>query len=99
MHTTPTAEAVKGAISPLDFFQAELPDFNPKRTTGWLDGGLCPFHQDRRPGSFKICLDSGSFRCFSCGARGGDIISFVMLRDGLKFRDALGALAAAWGVV
>jgi len=98
MHKTMTAETVKRSILPLTFFRAELPAFNPRRMTGWLDGGLCPFHDDRRPGSFKVNLDSGAFKCFSCGASGGDIISFLMRRDGMGFRDALEALAVTWGI-
>ncbi len=29
----------------------------------------CPFHKDNNP-SLSITLATGSFRCFSCGARG-----------------------------
>ena len=98
MFRTTTAEAVKRSILPLAFFQAALPAFTPRRTTGWLDGGLCPFHDDRRPGSFKVNLDSGAFRCFSCGASGGSVLDFMMKRDGLDFRTALRVVAENFGV-
>jgi DNA primase len=45
-----------------------------------------------------VNLDTGAFRCFSCGARGADVITFVQLRHGLSFPDALRALSDAWGV-
>ena len=90
---------VKREVDPGAFYRLELPRMaRTRRTDGWVDGGLCPFHPDRRPGSFHVNLDSGAFRCFSCGARGGDIIAFVELRGGLTFRLAVDALARAWGV-
>lgn len=46
--------------------------------------GLCPFHKDRNP-SLSMDLDRGLFHCFTCGASGGDVVDFVMLRDGVKF--------------
>ena len=92
------AYEVKQVVRPLTFFQAELCAFCPNRRTGWVDGGLCPFHHDRRPGSFKVNVDSGAFKCFSCGASGGDIIAFLMRRDGIGFRDALLTLSSEWRV-
>lgn len=43
-------------------------------------------------------LDTGAFVCFSCGAKGGDIIAFIQQRDGLSFRDAVEKIADEWGV-
>ena len=93
------AETVKREIQPEEFYTAELPDMKPFKRAGWNDGGLCPFHADNHAGSFRVHGESGAFYCFSCGARGGDILSFVMLRDGLSFREALELLAADWGVM
>jgi hypothetical protein len=31
---------------------------------------LCPFHDDRRAGSFSVSTRTGLYNCFSCGARG-----------------------------
>ena len=60
--------------------------------------GLCPFHDDRRPGSFRINFSSGAFKCFACGAGGGDIIDFVQERYRLDFPESLRLLADRWGV-
>lgn len=91
------AETLKREIQPADFYQAELPAMPTPKRYGWNDAGLCPFHADAHAGSFRVHTGTGAFCCFSCGARGGDILSFVMLRDGLSFREALELLAADWG--
>jgi len=95
----PTAEAVKAAIDAGAFYRAELTTMKPTSRRGWVDGGLCPFHQDRNPGSWKVNTLTGAFRCYSCDAHGNDVIAFVMQRRGLSFPEALEALAGEWGVV
>lgn len=92
------AETIKREIEPVDFYQAELPAMPTPKRYGWNNGGLCPFHADARAGSFRVHTESGAFYCFACGARGGDILAFVMLREGLNFRDAMELLADNWGV-
>lgn len=47
---------------------------------------LCPFHDDHRP-SLTFHARSNTFRCFSCGARGGPI-DLVMRRLGMSFPQA-----------
>lgn len=47
---------------------------------------LCPFHDDHRP-SLTFHARSNTFRCFSCGARGGPI-DLVMGRLGMSFPQA-----------
>ena len=93
------ASDVKGGIQPADFFRTELPAMPPPRGHGWRDGGLCCFHDDKSAGSFHVNLDTGAFTCFSCGAKGADIIAFIQLRDGLSFPDALHKLAKDWELV
>ena len=57
---------------------------------------LCPFHDDHHP-SLSINTKNGAFCCFSCQAKGGDIVSFLMQRDGLDFISAVKALGAWTG--
>ena len=85
-----TADTLKARLRPLDFYAVELPGLpKPKRSAGWADGGLCPFHDDHRRGNFRVNLSTGAFKCFACQANGGDIIAFAMVRYGLSFTDAL----------
>lgn len=86
---------IKQSISPQDFYQHEFPD-NIFKKHGWNDGGLCPFHDDNQTGSFRINTQSGGFTCFSCGAKGGDIVSYTMQIYGLDFVDALQKLDSDW---
>ena len=90
---------LKNTVRPADFYRVELPGMPPPKVDdGWVSGGLCPFHDDRRAGNFRVNLDTGAFTCFACGAKGGDIVTFTQLRHSLSFRDALKAIADAWGV-
>lgn len=94
-----SAEDVKAGVSPLAFYQHEISSMpTPRRDRGWVDGGLCPFHKDRHRGNFRVNLDSGAFTCFTCGAKGQDVIAFLQLRYGTSFGGALSALARDWGV-
>jgi len=87
------ADLLKAAIPPADFYRQELPTMPPpRRDSGWVSGGLCPFHDDRHTGNFRINLDTGAYLCFACDARGGDIIAFLRCRDDLTFSEALEAL-------
>lgn len=59
--------------------------------------GLCPFHHDRKIGSFSINDAKGVFKCFSCG-KGGDHFKYLELRKGLSFMQALKMLEADAGI-
>ena len=54
---------------------------------------LCLFHKDTKP-SLRVRLDSGSFCCMACGAKGGDVLAFHMLRYGMGFKEAAKSLGA-----
>lgn len=60
----------------------------------WRDA-ICPFHEDTSP-SLRVRLETGAFRCMSCGAHGGDVLAFHMLKHGLSFAAAAKDLGA-WG--
>lgn len=59
---------------------------------GWKSA-ICPFHADTSP-SLRVRIETGAFRCMVCGAHGGDVLAFHMLRHGLRFIEAARALGA-----
>lgn len=93
-------KSIKHAINAYDFYLAEqdLIKFDG-RSGQWLIAGICPFHEDRKSGSFKVNVKSGAYICFSCNEKGGDIITFTQKKYGLSFCDALQKLATEWRVL
>ncbi|NDF12202.1 MAG: DNA primase [Proteobacteria bacterium] len=57
---------------------------------------LCPFHQEKTP-SFTISDDKGFYHCFGCGKH-GDIITFLIEKNGLSFSEAVTELAKEAGM-
>ncbi|MCD8178775.1 MAG: CHC2 zinc finger domain-containing protein [Tannerellaceae bacterium] len=49
--------------------------------------GLCPFHDDHQP-SLTVNPAKQNFICYACGAK-GDVFTFVQLKDGCTFREAV----------
>ncbi len=47
----------------------------------------CPFHAEKTP-SFVVSPTKGVYHCFSC-KKGGNIIRFLMEREGMSFYDRL----------
>lgn len=91
------AAALKASLSPERYYSEHLNgSFGKPTGRGWrMWNGLCPFHNDTRAGSFVVNENTGAFRCFSCGAHGGDIIAFHMQAHKLRFQDALNQLREA----
>jgi len=55
--------------------------------------GLCSFHSEKTP-SFFVNEEKGVFRCHGC-LKGGDVIRFIELIEGLDFKGALSHLGLA----
>jgi hypothetical protein len=79
----------------------------PALCTRWMPGGkrigreyvtLNPTRADRRPGSFKVNLESGRWADFATGDKGGDAVSLAAYLFGLRQSDAAQRLADALGV-
>ena len=95
------AHATRAATHRFAFNRDRMPqpaEFYVGQGIKLLGGGawrsaLCPFHNDKNP-SLRVFLDTGAFRCMVCGAKGGDVLAFYMLRHGLRFIDAAKALGA-----
>ena len=58
--------------------------------------GLCPFHNEKTA-SFTVHVVHQFYKCFSCGA-GGDVVKFVMEKEGVSFYEALKSLSEQYGV-
>lgn len=58
--------------------------------------GLCPFHNEKTP-SFTVSPTKEIFHCFGCG-EGGDVIGFIMKKEGLSYPEAIRFLADKLGI-
>jgi len=58
--------------------------------------GLCPFHQEKTP-SFMVDSERQIFHCFGCG-EGGNIFTFIMKMEKVKFPEAVKILADKAGI-
>jgi len=65
-----------------------------RRGRRWV--GLCCFHSEKTP-SLSVDPDRGFFKCFGCG-KGGDVFTFLELRENLSFFEALQVLADRTGI-
>ena len=83
----------KRNIQPEVFYSKEFPKM--KRRGDWATV-LCPFHDDHEA-SLSINMNEGHFKCFACGAKGGDVIAYLMLRYGLGFKEACKRLGVRHG--
>lgn len=86
-------ELIKQKINVVDLIQEYL----PLKKSGVNFKTNCPFHQEKTP-SFMVSPERQIFKCFGCNA-GGDIFKFLMLKEGMEFKEALEVLAKKAGVV
>lgn len=91
-------ERVKETVDPVAFYQHEGQELKTAGQREWKIAGLCPFHADKRSGSFYVNARNGAFKCFSCDATGGDIIDFTRHKYDLSFTEALDKLSHEWRV-
>lgn len=78
----------KSALPPPGpFYQTELGNLTRPDRHGWAKG-RCPWHQSKSGRSFSVNVNSGSFRCWGCDVHGGDLISFIRMRDHCDFKRA-----------
>lgn len=87
-------DALKAAVK-LSEYAKQFVDLSSKGGELW---GCCPFHEESTP-SFAIKLKGTDeiFYCQGCG-KGGDIIRFVEMKEGLSTRDAIEKLAGVAGL-
>lgn len=83
---TQTAQASVGVRR---FYETEFGVHLPDNDTWTNVPALCPFHADKRSGTFRAHLGGGHFICFSCGAKGGNIFSFYSMRYGVSYGEAV----------
>ena len=57
-----------------------------------------PTRADRRPGSFRVNVNSGKWADFACGAKGGDVVSLAAYLSGRGQAEAARALGDMLGV-
>ena len=87
-----TLEEVRNAADIVDVVSAHV---NLKRS-GRNYFGLCPFHSEKSP-SFSVSPEKQRFYCFGCGA-GGNVFTFLMQLEGLRFPEAVRQLAERYGI-
>lgn len=68
----------------VDVVRGYLPELK-KAGKDWV--ACCPFHKEKSP-SFSVSESKDFFYCYGCGAS-GDAVKFVMMHQGLSFRDAV----------
>lgn len=88
---------LKSDVDVKSFYENELRIHLKTQTSKpWSLAGLCPFHVDKQAGSFYVNLNTGAYKCFSCGSSGGDIIDFICKRHQLSFKEATLELSHGW---
>ena len=71
-------------------------EYVPLTKRGHNHVGLCPFHSEKSP-SFTVNEEKKIFYCFGCNET-GNVITFLMKKDGLAFPEAVRALASRYGI-
>ncbi len=77
------AESIKAQINIQDVVRADLGE--PDSRSGNVEYWVCPFHADND--ASLAAYDEGGWKCYGCG-KTGDVITWVMERQGVDFRRA-----------
>ena len=85
-------DQVKQATDVVDLIGSEM----NLRRQGCIYVGHCPWHDDQKP-SFQVNPNKQNWVCYPCDVR-GDVFDFIMKREGVDFREALGILAERAGI-
>lgn len=88
-----TIDKIRSAASIVDV----VGDYVELRKSGVEYDGLCPFHNDRNLGSFKVSPAKNICHCFSCGAH-ADPVEFIMRIEKLSFPDAIRWLGKKYSI-
>jgi len=88
-------EVVGSVLSSTDIVDL-IGGYLPLRKAGRSFKALCPFHNEKTP-SFTVNPDRQIFHCFGCN-KGGDAASFLMLKEGFAFPEAIEFLAQRAGI-
>lgn len=75
---------------------AIIGDYVDLKKSGNSYKGLCHFHNEKTP-SFTVDDRKQLFHCFGCG-EGGDVVSFIMHKEGLSYIDSMKYLAKKAGI-
>ncbi len=80
-------KAVKATISIIQVLERYgiLKSF---RQSGDSYSGSCPLHNGDNPTQFRISISKNCWNCFGKCKRGGNVIDFVSLKEGIGFREA-----------
>ena len=89
-----TIDRVQRAADIVEVVRESCPDLK-NAGQDWVC--CCPFHGERTP-SFHVNQVRQTWHCFGQCQDGGDVIAFVMKRDGKTFPEAVKALAARYGI-
>ena len=90
-------QTIKKIMNAVDIVEV-IRDFQPdihKAGNGYEC--LCPFHPDRRTGSFSVNPRKNMCYCFSC-EKGGDAVYYLMEGRGMSYPDALRYLGRKYGI-
>src|SRR5579862_6825023 len=80
-------KAVKAAVSITQILE-HYGLLNSFRRSGDSYSGSCPLHNGDNPTQFRVSISKNCWNCFGKCKRGGNVIDFVSLKDGVGFREA-----------